>query len=182
LKKGFVKRKMQQKGMPSESNLKRDRRERVLYSLRKVSDLIGMPFEHLSRQIKGRRYSESALAEGLDIAVSEVQLRLMPSLNGLSFEEVFDQCGWDTVVEEREVSVFQKPPNTRLLFCVDKEAKRYHVWVGNSRPFVKGMRLMIAPHPSSTLRGFWHVIGPVPRYPGDKSFKPRWNAWRKACR
>jgi hypothetical protein len=104
----------------------------------------------------------------------------MASLSEHDIALLAGKCAWEEGVEEREVEVFSKPPNIRLLLCRDKEGARYHVWVGNNRPFVRGMKLMIAPHPSASLRGFWHVIGPVPRYAGDKSFKRRWAEWKKA--
>jgi hypothetical protein len=165
--------------MPSLDHTKKGRRERQLYSLRKVAEETGIGFEALKGQLKGRRYQESYLS-GVDIAVSEVQLRLMPALASFWANENFPSaCTWDEVVNEREVQVFQKPPNIRFLLCVDERAQRYHVWVGNSRPFVKGMKLYISPHPSLSLKGFWHIIGPVPRYPGDKSFLVRWREWKK---
>jgi hypothetical protein len=147
------------------------------YSLRKVASEAGKDFISLCREIKGRRLKETSLSRNGDIAVSEAQLSLMPSLEESSL--ILDRVRWDEEVGEREVTVFQKPPNIRLLLCVDKSGNRYHVWVGSSRAFFKGMPLMIAPHPSSSLAGFWHVIGPVPRYAGDKSFPVRWREWKK---
>src|SRR4030095_936172 len=155
------------------------KKQRKIYSLLKVARESGIAFAELKHQIKGRRYVESSLSREGDIAVSAAQLRLMPSLAGRDFGELLRAGEWDEAVGEREVVVMQKPPNSRLLLCYDKAGLRYHVWVGSNRAFFKGMRLMIAPHPASSMRGFWHVIGPVPRYPGDKSFELRWREWKK---
>jgi hypothetical protein len=105
---------------------------------------------------------------------------VMPSLCQADFSLLKEKCAWEQEVAEREVEVFQKPPNIRLLLCRDADSARYHVWVGNSRPYFRGMKLMIEPHPAASLRGFWHVIGPVPRFAGDKGFKIRWAQWKKA--
>jgi hypothetical protein len=156
--------------------------EKKLFSLRKVATESGVEFERLKREIVGRRHTQSALSRDGDIAVSHVQLRRMPSLAEADITLLSLKCPWESEVEEREVSVFSKPANIRLLLCADAGLRRYHVWVGNNKPFFKGMRLMIAPHPSASLKGFWHVIGPVPRFAGDKGFKIRWAQWKKARR
>lgn len=159
-------------------------RTRELFSLKRVAEASGLNLSLLKRSVKGRRVKEPKVK--YDTLITRRQLDQMPippvvlphvallsKYEAQAPKEKKEQLDQPQALQ---AMVWSIPINRKLMICrVESlsplDGKTVSVLVHNNAVFARGLRVIIRPH--ELYKGFYRTDGPVPFFPGDRSFPMR---------